>query len=150
MEKDAGFTPQRFTFNEYFGIDTINDTPDYMRDLIAVILRMDMTNIIDVKYWLSPDEGIVIIDYIKYTLPGYKIRVTSPIIAYTGLVEYSIENTNTDKINDVNAQEKLISDGQAFINRLLKHVTKAKNQYREYNILTNKDHLIMSFKQDTV
>jgi hypothetical protein len=119
MEKDAGFTPQRFTFNEYFGIDTINDTPDYMRDLIAVILRMDMTNIIDVKYWLSPDEGIVIIYYICYNMaPENKCFYGKisfyPIFAYTGLVQYSLNQQDKNKLKETNKLKKTLSRASTF------------------------------------
>jgi hypothetical protein len=111
--------------NAVAGIDML---PDYMQDLIKSILRIPISKVVTIKYWLSPDEGIVIINYIKYnTTDEYHIIETSPIIAYTGTVEYKMADNNTDHVNGINIKEKFEIDGRAFINRLFKYLARTTN-----------------------
>jgi hypothetical protein len=72
--KASGFSFTRYMFspsdNNY--AFNIKDTPDYIQDLIYIILRVPFDDIYFIEYWLSPDEGIVIFDDIRYNTHSKK------------------------------------------------------------------------------
>jgi hypothetical protein len=79
----------------------------------------DTQDKIDVKYWLSPDEGIVIIYYICYNMaPENKCFYGKisfyPIFAYTGLVQYSLNQQDKNKLKETNKLKKTLSRASTF------------------------------------
>jgi hypothetical protein len=82
----SGFTKYKFYPITGNYVSNIKDTPDYIQELIYIILRVPFDDIWSTEYFLSPDKGIVIFCNIQYNTNNKFRVITTSIIMYTGLV----------------------------------------------------------------
>jgi hypothetical protein len=122
--KNAGFT------EHIISRDLKYNKPGVIEDWLAEILDslmpikdcssyFDTQDNIDIKYWLSPDEGIAIIYYICYNINPEKSYFDGgmsfyPIFVYTGLVSYTIDQQDKDKLKETNKLKKTLSRASTF------------------------------------
>jgi hypothetical protein len=122
--QNAGFTKHRISRDQRYNHPGEIDT--WLSEIMDSLLPMsdgssysDAPYIIDVKYWLSPDEGIAIIYYMYYNMQidnkSFKGRYCFfPIFVYTGLVSYSINQQDKDKLKESNKLQKTLSRASTF------------------------------------